>query len=247
MSEKQVLSVLLTDETETLNRLVKKAERSLKINKKTGDTILLPPKTRLTDRQLIALYLLGRYFSSRLELTQTDTLSIEDLCKLSNLESNSVSARISDLKREGLIESAERGTYRVSYQSLESFGPILEEIEKISLATPISHVTTAGAVTSTSLENVDLGGRKDTDSIVLILYANEALPASDKWLAADEIINWGLAHGSSMRRETIIKYTLPQDPVLERLVAKRKIGLRRQYKLKREGFEHAKSLLKQDM
>src|SRR5437899_4725263 len=97
MSEKQVLSVLLTDETETLNRLVKKAERSLKINKKTGDTILLPPKTRLTDRQLIALYLLGRYFSSRLELTQTDTLSIEDLCKLSNLESNSVSARISDL------------------------------------------------------------------------------------------------------------------------------------------------------
>src|SRR5213593_2703572 len=121
MSEKEILSTLLTDEAETLHRLVEKAQRVLRINKKTGDIQLLPPRSKFTDRQLIAIYLLGRYFASKLELTTEDSLDFDSLRSLSGLEDGSITARVSELKKEGFVESGERGVYRVNYQNLESY------------------------------------------------------------------------------------------------------------------------------
>src|SRR5712692_1561699 len=95
LSEKEILSPLLTDETETLHRLVEKAQRVFKINKKTGDVQLLPPRSKFTDRQLIATYLLGRYFSSKLDLSKGDSLDFDVLKKFTGLEESSISARVS--------------------------------------------------------------------------------------------------------------------------------------------------------
>src|SRR2546425_163499 len=115
MSEKEILSTLLTDPRETLNQLVAKSEHVFRINRETGDVLLLPPKSRFPDRQLLAVYLLGRYFASKLELVPEDTLTIDELKKLSGLDESSISARLSELKKEGLVDSVERGRYRVAY------------------------------------------------------------------------------------------------------------------------------------
>ena len=65
MSEKEILEKLLINEKETLRRLVQKSEKILRGDKKTGDTVIIAPKPKLTDRHLISIVLLGRYFSNR--------------------------------------------------------------------------------------------------------------------------------------------------------------------------------------
>jgi DNA-binding HxlR family transcriptional regulator len=239
MSEKELLSSLLTDSRDTLKRLITKAERVFRIDRDTGNVILLPPKTKLTDRQLIAIQILGRYFACKLELFKEDTVGLEELKKLTQLEESSLSARLSELKKEGLVESSERGSYRVAYHSLESFGPLLEEMERGSA----SNEGSARLVPiSESLASVNLANLTDTDAIVLTLAANVALPPADRWLSADEIVEWARDHGSPMRAETVTKYTLPQDQTLKPFLVKRKEGKRRLYQLSRQGIEKAKLL-----
>src|SRR5207302_1191214 len=115
-----------------------KAQPVFKINKKTGEVLLLPPRSKLTDKQLIAIHLLGKYFASKLELSSTDSLSFDELRKLTSLEESSISARMSELRKEGLAETGERGVYRINYQSLESFGSVLEEIDNsVSRSIPL--------------------------------------------------------------------------------------------------------------
>jgi len=246
LSEKEILSSLLTDETETLNRLVAKAQRVFKINKKTGEILLLPPRSKLTDRQLIAVYLLGRYFASKLELTQADSLTFDDLRKLSNLEEGSITARLSDLRKEGLVESGERGIYRINYQSLESFGPLLEEVERGASITLRGGLPVTIPVNE-ELQSINLASYTDTDSIVLTLRANRAYPVASppesKWLTGEEIIEWARDHGSLMRPDTVVKYTLPQDPVLKPLIIKKKEGKHRVYQLSRQGMDRSQLLV----
>src|SRR5437660_3665743 len=223
MSEKQILSSLLTDESETLNRLVQKAQLVFKINKKTGEVLLLPPRSKLTDKQLIVVHLLGKYFASKLELSPNDSLSFDELRKLTSLEESSISARVSELRKEGLAETGERGVYRINYQSLESFGSILEEIDNsVSGYTPSS--TTQLVSKDENLESLNLAKNTDGEGIVLALYANDAYPPKGMWLRVDEITEWARNHGSPMRPETVKKWTLPQDPKLRQYITKQKEG-----------------------
>src|SRR5437870_1715848 len=239
MSEKELLSSLLTDSRDTLKRLVSKSERVFRIDRDTGNVIILPPKNKLTDRQLIAIQILGRYFACRLELFKEDTLNLEELKKLTQLEESSLSARLSELKKEGLVESAERGSYRVAYHSLEGFGPLLEEMER---GTAGNDGSARLIPISESLASVNLANLTDTDAIVLSLAANVALPPADKWLTAEEIVVWARDHGSPMRAETVTKYTLPQDQTLKPFLVRKKEGKRRLYQLSRQGIEKAKLL-----
>lgn len=241
----------MTDETETLHRLVEKAQRVFKINKKTGDVQLLPPRSKFTDRQLIATYLLGKYFSSKLDLSKEDSIDFDVLKKFTGLEESSISARVSELRKEGLVESGERGIYRVNYQSLESFGPLLEEIQ--TGAIPPAHSPTAAQPTqpkenfeAEALSSLNLADNKDAEGIVLTLYANNAFPPRDLWMAIDEIVEWARNHGSPMRKGTVKKWTFPQDPRLRHLIVKKKEGQRVLYQLNRQGIRLAQQLTKGD-
>ncbi len=241
MSEKQILSSLLTDESETLNRLVQKAQLVFKINKKTGEVLLLPPRSKLTDKQLIVVHLLGKYFASKLELSSTDSLSFDELRKLTSLEESSISARMSELRKEGLAETGERGVYRINYQSLESFGSVLEEIDNnVAGYTPPSPQLVSS---DENLESLNLAKNTDGEGIVLALYANDAYPPKGMWLRVDEITEWARNHGSPMRPETVKKWTLPQDPKLRQHITKKKDGQTLLYQLNRNGIKQAERLL----
>jgi len=245
MSEKQILSSLLTDESETLNRLVVKAQRVFKINKKTGEVLLLPPRSKLTDKQLIAVHLLGKYFASKLELSPTDSLSFDELKKLTSLEESSISARVSELRKDGLAETGERGVYRINYQSLESFGPLLEEIENSVTGFSPASSEQKGS-TGEHLESLNLANNTDGEGIVLTLYANGACPPENLWLKVDEIVEWARNHGSPMRAETLKKWTLPQDPKLKHFITKKKDGQNVLYQLNRNGIKQVQRLLEGD-
>lgn len=119
MSEKEILQRLVVDETETLKRIVGKAERILKIDKKTGETLISAPRSKLTDKDQISVLLLGRYFANRLGLVNTDSMTVAEIADKLTIEEKAASARLSELKRERITENVSRGEYRISYVNVE--------------------------------------------------------------------------------------------------------------------------------
>jgi len=112
-----------------LRRLVEKSEKILRIDKETGDTVIIAPRSKLTDRHLISIVLLGRYFSNKLNLVPSELMTTDEIAQKLNIKKEVVSARLSDLKRERIVEMVSRGEYRISYANAET---MLAEIhEKI--------------------------------------------------------------------------------------------------------------------
>lgn len=128
--KEDILKELLIDEEAILKDLVNKAKKIFKIDKKSGRTVFLIPKTRLTDRELIILTLIGRYFANKLHLFDSSSMTRDEVAQELNIAKPSVSARISDLKRERIIELLARGKYRINYTEISR---LLDEIsEKVS-------------------------------------------------------------------------------------------------------------------
>ena len=128
--KEEILKELLIDEEAILKDLVNKAKEIFKIDRKSGRTVLLIPKTRLTDRELIMLTLIGRYFANKVNLFDSSSMTVEDVAQELNVAKPSVSARMSDLKRERIVEMLARGEYRINYTEISR---LLDEIsEKVS-------------------------------------------------------------------------------------------------------------------
>ena len=128
--KEEILKELLIDEEAILKDLVNKAKKIFKIDKKSGRTVLLIPKTPLSDRELIILTLIGRYFANKLNLFDSSSMAIEELAQELNMAKPSVSARMSDLRRERIVEMLARGEYRINYTEISR---LLDEIsEKVS-------------------------------------------------------------------------------------------------------------------
>ena len=125
MNKQDILKKMLIDEEAVFERLVDRASNLFKIDK-SGDIIFLIPKSRLTHRQSIALVLLGRYFAAELGILETDTMTSGDLSPYIDTDKKSITARLADLKKESVIQSVERGTFRVSILGISK---ILDELE----------------------------------------------------------------------------------------------------------------------
>lgn len=113
MSEKDVYKELLLDKTHRAKALVEKAKGIVGIDDDTGEPIILVSRARLTDKLIVSLYLCGKFFSSELGLVDTPSATLDELSGNLGLEKDSVSARLSELKKEGKIRTIERGKYEV--------------------------------------------------------------------------------------------------------------------------------------
>jgi hypothetical protein len=125
MNKQDVLKKMLIDEDAVFERLVDRASNLFKIDK-SGDIIFLIPKSQLTHRQTIALVSLGRYFAAELGIFETDTVTSDGLSAYMNTDKRTITARLADLKKEGVVQSVERGTFRVSILGINK---ILDELE----------------------------------------------------------------------------------------------------------------------
>jgi DNA-binding transcriptional regulator GbsR (MarR family) len=120
--EKKILDRLLTDEVETLKNLVNKAEKYLKISKHTGEPIINLPREKISMKDLVALHVAGRYFAFKLGLTSTETITLEELKNKTGISNEKLlAARVSELRKEGLIEYVRKGVYRISLPNLSRF------------------------------------------------------------------------------------------------------------------------------
>jgi len=124
MNKKEILKSMLIDEVEIFKGLVSRAQIVFKLDQR-GNAVFLVPFDSLTQRQLIAMQLLGRYFANELELTNSDILTADELSTLVHADKNSITSRLHELKKEHVIESPGRGQFRISISGAER---VLDEI-----------------------------------------------------------------------------------------------------------------------
>jgi hypothetical protein len=125
MNKQDILRKLLIDEEALFERLVERAGKLFKIDK-SGNIVFLIPASQLTHRQTIALVSLGRYFAAELGILEADTASADSFLPYVDTDKKTISARLADLRKEGVVQSIERGKFRVSILGISK---ILDELE----------------------------------------------------------------------------------------------------------------------
>jgi hypothetical protein len=122
--KKEVLQEMLVDDEEIFEGVVKLAKEIFKLDKE-GRIIFQVPCADLTQKEEIAMVLLGKYFASELEISESDIMTADDIAGSVEAEVPSVRARLNDLKGEQIVESPSRGQFRISILHVEK---ILKEI-----------------------------------------------------------------------------------------------------------------------
>lgn len=125
VNKEEVLKRMLIDEDEMFERLVERASQFFRIDKR-GNIVFLVPASQLTQRQAIALVALGQHFAGELGVSARDTVTADTLLPYVDADKGSISARLAELKREGIVQSVQRGAFRVSILGI---GRILDELE----------------------------------------------------------------------------------------------------------------------
>lgn len=126
-ARKKILERLLVDREKKLETLVTKAKNIVRIDRKSGEPVIVVPRSELTDRQLIGAYMIGKYFSNELGLVKTATVTTRELAEKLPLDLKVASARLSELKKEAIIKSISRGEYKIVFQGIEI---LLDDIRK---------------------------------------------------------------------------------------------------------------------
>ena len=126
-AKKKILERLLVDREQKLETLVTKAENIVRIDRKSGEPVIVVPRSELTDRQLIGAYMIGKYFSNELGLVKTATVTTRELAEKLPLDLKVASARLSELKKEAIVKSISRGEYKIVFQGIEI---LLDDIRK---------------------------------------------------------------------------------------------------------------------
>lgn|GEM_PF-3350330 len=121
MSEKDIYKELLVDKTKRVENLVRKAKDLLGIDKDSGDTLIMISRAKLTDREIIGLHLIGRFFASELGLVSSPNSTVEELSKRTGISESVVSARLHDLKVEGYVRSPKRGEHEIVFPRIDEF------------------------------------------------------------------------------------------------------------------------------
>lgn len=130
MEKKKILERLIIDEDALLNQLVEKSVKIFAISKKSGNLIYMTDQKKLTSKEKAGLHLIGRYFASELGLKDSKYMDISELAKLIGTKEKSTTARLSELKKDNLIETPERGSYGISVANIPKFlDGILDKIE----------------------------------------------------------------------------------------------------------------------
>lgn len=122
---KSIRQRLVVDEGEVFRALLGRLERFLMLDT-AGDVHFRFPKDALTQRQAAALYVVGRKFAHMGGLTSNDVVTVGELVDFLAASPKVVSARMSELKGDGLVEGVGRGQWRARYAVIYR---ILDEIE----------------------------------------------------------------------------------------------------------------------
>src|SRR5712691_3780144 len=99
MDKKQLLQQLVMDETEAFEKLVERSMKYIKVDK-GGNVVFLTPRAKLTDRQAVALALLGRYFATELHFAESEIMTTDEVQRIVEADKTVVASRLNELKKE---------------------------------------------------------------------------------------------------------------------------------------------------
>lgn len=126
--ENEILRKLVVEEEDVikeLEKLVEEASKYFLIEKPSGKIIFKDFGT-LTNKQRIAIVLLGKYFAKKLKLIENDSLGISEIAKELGSPRTSLSGPIKELVKEGYVEYLPGRKYRIAYHRIkELFDKIL--------------------------------------------------------------------------------------------------------------------------
>jgi hypothetical protein len=127
MSEKELYKKLLVDKSKKVETLVDKAKDVLGIDKETGEPIILVSRAKLRDEDCVALYLIGKFVASELELVNSPSATYNEIAENMGIDKAIVAARLSDMKRKGYVRSSSKGQWEIIFPRI---GDILDEIRQ---------------------------------------------------------------------------------------------------------------------
>jgi predicted transcriptional regulator len=131
--ESEILRKLVVDEKDVIKELEKLVEQSQKYFRieSTSGKIVFQDYGSLSDKQRIAVVLIGRYFASKLKLIEDPSLSISEIAKEIGRPMTTLSKYTRDLVDRGYVEYLPGKKYRIAYHRIkEIYNDILETKQK---------------------------------------------------------------------------------------------------------------------
>jgi predicted transcriptional regulator of viral defense system len=125
---------LVVDEEKLLDDSLERLKKVVVLTKE-GNVHFVVDRRSLSDRQLIALYLIGKRYAHEAHIIQEQFIDLNQISKDLLLDLKVSAARLAELTHQGLVERHQRGKYSASPFAAES---VLDEIETLQPATPTS-------------------------------------------------------------------------------------------------------------
>jgi DNA-binding transcriptional ArsR family regulator len=110
-----VSKVLLTVD---MNQVLKSLNGLLLIAK---EGIMFLPHVKPKSRDAVILCLVGHYAGFKMGLLDKDTLHFSEIEKITGEKRGTISGRLSELTRERVVESPEKGEYRITSLGIKYF------------------------------------------------------------------------------------------------------------------------------
>lgn len=128
MSElaEKIRQKLTVDESVILEQMLDRLSRLIGLTK-DGKVLIKFDRTKTTTRSLISIYAVGKFMAKQAGYSSEDIITIDELTRELGIDGKIVAARVSELRREGVIMGVERGQYRINPSYIEY---ILAEIER---------------------------------------------------------------------------------------------------------------------
>jgi len=133
-SKKEILKELLLTEEDTLKKLKNLTEKTkvlMKIDQKTNK-IVISAELSFSNPEKILLFLIGKYFSKELGLSEREGMDIQELEKESGIKRTTISKPLGRLSCSGYIGQDEQKKYFIHHYKIEETVYALHEkfIEK---------------------------------------------------------------------------------------------------------------------
>jgi hypothetical protein len=120
MSNSDELDNLFLDGDQVIARMAKKASKVFKIDG-AGNVILENEMPPLKDKLLIGVLLVAHYVKVMKGIEDIETITNEEIARLSGISKNVVNARLADLKKERFASSTSPGSWQIIPMRAESF------------------------------------------------------------------------------------------------------------------------------
>jgi hypothetical protein len=120
-TKKEIVEELLLTEEETLTKLktlIDRTKNFIGIDKKTHK-IVVSSKFDFANFEKILLFLIGKYYSKELGLSETEGMQVKDLGKESGIVRTTLSRPLGELEDAGYIGQDEKRRYFVQYYKIE--------------------------------------------------------------------------------------------------------------------------------